>query len=416
MAKTGGACSENNYYQYSLFEQEGPTDKTPIIKDYGTVDAEYQTDVYRDKALGVLTDELPGNTPLYMTVAFGAPHGPFEPAPRHKFLLSSSILPNPPGFDEANISDKPGFIRNRANHRLTSNEKTNILTRRQRRLEMLLGVDEAIANVITKVGDAGELANTYFIFASDNGFFNGEHRIGSGKYLPHEPSSRTPLLIRGPGIPSGVTTPELVGNHDFMPTVLEIAGASADPGAPVDGRSMLPFARSTGLVTSRAILLEGDTGPGVGPGQVAPDTFDLRGAQASRRNAQPVSKPRGKWKKWVRKLELDTKAGVDDLDQERGSRRYAINGNINSPAFRGIRTDRYMMVIYATGEMELYDMLRDPAQLTSQHKNPQYKRVRKQLLGRLLGLSFCYGTVNCESFGGIDPTPTKKRKKKKKKR
>ena len=39
----------------------------------------------------------------------------------------------------------------------------------------------------------GELGNTYVIYTSDNGFFNGEHRIPVGKMKPYEESIRVPL-------------------------------------------------------------------------------------------------------------------------------------------------------------------------------------------------------------------------------
>ncbi len=401
MAATNGACSENNYYQYSMFEKEGPADATEESVDYGSSDAEYQTDVYRQHAVDVLDDQLPGATPLYMEVNFGAPHGPFEPAPRHKFVLSAGALPVLPGFDEANVDDKPGFIRFRARHRLTSSEKLNILNRRKRRLEMLLSVDEAIYAVYNKVAASGELGNTYFIFTSDNGFFNGEHRIGNGKYLPYEPSGRVPFLIRGPGIAANAASDELIANIDLMPTVLQIAGSSAAPSHPVDGRSVLPFAADPTARSSRPLLLEGDTGPGIGPGQTAPEGLDRRGGKRKRKRLSKVEK-----------LGLDDKRGVSDLDQEPGSERFAINGNIDSPAFKAIRTNRYLYVIYATGEQELYDMVKDPAQMRSQHENPRYKKVRTKMYRRLLPLAFCFAT-DCERSIGADPKPLKKKKKKK---
>ena len=49
-----------------------------------------------------------------------------------------------------------------------------------------------------------------------------------------------PLLVRGPGIPRGRVSRELVTNVDIAPTIAQIAGA--DPTRAVDGRSLLPFA------------------------------------------------------------------------------------------------------------------------------------------------------------------------------
>jgi N-acetylglucosamine-6-sulfatase len=400
MAATQGSCSENNYYQYSLFENGPGHPATGETVDYGSDTTDYQTDVYRDHALQVLTDELPSSSPLYMEVDFGAPHGPFEPAPRHKFTLSGAPLAPLPGYDEANIDDKPLWLRLKAKHKLSSSEKANISGRRRRRMEMLLGVDEAISAVVTRVQAAGELGNTYFVFSSDNGFFNGEHRIGSGKYLPYEPSSHVPMVVRGPGIPPSIDS-ELVSNADYMPTVLDIAGASAAASAPVDGRSMLPFAKNPALRSTRPILLEGDVGPGIGPGQI--ETESLKRQRRGRSRAA--------------RLGLDKLRGVTDLDQEPGFVHFSVNGNLDVPAFKGIRTNRYAYYIYATGDQELYDMATDPGQLTNQVRNKRYKKVVRVTYRDLLQLAFCQG-ASCRAEYGPDlkPKPKKKKKHKRKKK
>ncbi len=115
-------------------------------------------------------------------------------------------------------------------------------------------MDDAVARIVTALRQRGELDNTYIVFTSDNGYMQGEHRVRSGKMLPYEPSAQVPLLIRGPGLPAGQVSSELVANIDLAPTLLDIAGAEA--GKPVDGRSLLPFARNPGWRTRRAILHE----------------------------------------------------------------------------------------------------------------------------------------------------------------
>src|SRR4029078_5272301 len=106
-----------------------------------------------------------------------------------------------------------------------------------------------VAPMRDKIATEGTLANTYVIFASDNGYFFGEHRIIAGKYLPYEPSSRGPFVIRGPGIPAGAPSSELSANVDYAPTVAAITGAT--PTIPEDGRSLLPFAGDPTSPTTR---------------------------------------------------------------------------------------------------------------------------------------------------------------------
>ena len=57
-------------------------------------------------------------------------------------------------------------------------------------IEQLLSVDEAVGARSRSCSAEGILDDTYIIFASDNGYFRGEHRIAGGKFLRYEPSAR----------------------------------------------------------------------------------------------------------------------------------------------------------------------------------------------------------------------------------
>jgi arylsulfatase A-like enzyme len=259
---------------------------------------------------------------------------------------------------------------------------------------MMMSVDEAIGDLIDELDDEGILDDTYVIFASDNGFFRGEHRIVSGKYLPYDPAARIPLMIRGPGIPEGVQSDELVSAIDIPQTVREIATGAEDPDA--DGRSFLPYAMDPTLRSKRPLLLEADTGPGQGN-----SGFDPQSASAARARAA--------------RLKLARLKGVKDLNQEpMGATKSVANGNF-APAYRAIRTDRYLYVLYSNGQSELYDLLLDPAQLRSVHADRRYRFVRAYLFGELIGLSTC-DAGECREEIGSDPLPVPGKKPKKRKR
>ena len=92
------------------------------------------------------------------------------------------------------------------------------------------------------------------------------------------------------------------------------------------------------------------------------------------------------------------------------------NGNF-APAYRAIRTSRYLYVLYANGQTELYDIKRDPAQLNSLALDPRYRYVRKWLFDQLAVLSACVGASSRVEIGP-DPSPLPKsavRPKRKKK-
>jgi N-acetylglucosamine-6-sulfatase len=238
------------------------------LVSFGTAASDYKTDVESRLAVDLIARQAADPRPFFMWVAFLAPHagGPADPddpsglgtpspAPRHRNRFANEPLPMPPSFNEADVSDKPAAIRNRA---LIGPGRINAIRENyQQRLESLLAVDEAVAQIVGELTRIGKLDSTYIIFTSDNGFFHGEHRVPNGKVLLYEPSIRVPLIIRGPGIPAAKHRSQFVANVDLAPTIVQATGAA--PGRVMDGRSLLPFARDRLLQSGRDILLETPT-------------------------------------------------------------------------------------------------------------------------------------------------------------
>jgi N-acetylglucosamine-6-sulfatase len=235
------------------------------LRGYGTDPASYQGDVYAAKAVELVQRLTPQSQPFFLSLAFLAPHsgGPREPgdpanqatpvpAPRHRNRFASEPLPQPPSFNEADVSDKPAAIGNR--RLLGPRRIAAVRENYQQRLESLLAVDEAVARVVAALRAAGELDRTLIVFTSDNGFLHGEHRIPSGKVVVYEPSVRVPLILRGPGVARGRVQRDLVTNVDLAATILDAANAKA--GRRLDGRSLLPLARDRNRRYGRDVLLE----------------------------------------------------------------------------------------------------------------------------------------------------------------
>jgi arylsulfatase A-like enzyme len=362
------------YFNYGLLEK-GPDAAAPAIRSYGGTEGDYQTDVVADKAVDAIQrlGGPGGERPFYMNVWFSAPHAPYIAAARHNSAFEGITVPRTPSFDERSMTDKAKFMRRL--HPLRKRQIAIIRERQRNRWAQLLSVDDAVENIIGALGREGRLDDTYVVFMSDNGYFAGEHRIAQGKYLPYEPSSHVPLLIRGPGIPAGGISKELVSNADLAPTFAEIAGAT--PELNQDGRSLLSFARNPALRSSRPILIEGDTGAGLTGGDAV---------EASSR----------------RRLPLRRLKGVKNLEQEPIAR---IAKAVRAPAYRAIRTDRYLYIRYpGKAGAELYDMAIDPSQLKSRARDRRYRWVKIWLAQRLAALEPCAGAA-CLAEVGPDPAP-----------
>jgi arylsulfatase A-like enzyme len=361
------------YFNYSLLEK-GPAGG-PSIVNYGQGEGDYQTDVLTDKAVSAIHRlGAPGHSdPFFVNVWYSAPHAPYVTAARHAGAFDGTPVPRNGAVNEKAIGDKPRFLRKL--HPLRRRQLATIRERQRHRWAQLLSIDEGVERIYQALSQEGRLDDTYLIFTSDNGYFAGEHRLAQGKYLPYEPSSHVPLLIRGPGIPAGSHSAELVSNIDIAPTIAAIAGAR--PKLLEDGRSLLPFARSASTRSRRPLLLEGDTGSSLTGGEAIEASLRRSGS-------------------------LKGKRGVGNLEQEPIKR---VAKSVRAPAYRAIRTDRYLYVRYAgKAGSELYDMALDPLQLRSRSSDPRYRLVKAYLQAKLAALELCAG-ASCDSDAGAEPSP-----------
>jgi N-acetylglucosamine-6-sulfatase len=124
------------------------------------------------------------NRPFLMWIGTKAPHQPATPAARDENAYPDLALPEPPGFDEKDVSDKPGWVADNPPLGLEQNRYMKKLHRK--RLQSMLAVDDMIGNLVKTLKQSGELNNTYIFFTSDHGFHLGEHRLGAGKWTPYE--------------------------------------------------------------------------------------------------------------------------------------------------------------------------------------------------------------------------------------
>ena len=323
----------------------------------------YQEDVLTERAVGQI-DEFSAAGPLYLQVDYNAPHGdpapPIgpEPAPRHYDSAADTPLPQPPGFNEGDIADKPSFIRDDADL-LDPTAIRRIKTEYQKSLESLRSVDEGVKRLIDALRRNGELSNTYIFFTSDNGFFFGEHRLERSKFLPYEPAIHLPLLVRGPGIRANSTSGELAANIDLAPTIVKLAGARADRS--FDGRSLLPYWTDTSLRSRTPLLLE------------------------SFAKATDITPP-------------------PQRRRHRARRRASTSISAPIENYLGVRLGPYKYIEYATGDRELYDLTKDPYEVNNRVTDPRYDRVQAFLKSQIARLEGCVG-ADCRYTTGPLPTP-----------
>ncbi len=219
------------------------------LVQYGDAPADYQTDVYAERAVEFIETSASRGDPFFLWVTPLAPHSEGvldeveaprrnpRPAPRDDGTFDDRQVPRPPSFAEVDESDKPDVVREAANLPGAQGPDPTLEGQYRGRLESLLAVDRMVGDIVAALKQSGELENTYVIFTSDNGYLLGEHRQ-VGKHLLFEESIRVPLVVRGPGIEAGDKGSEPVQNIDLAPTIVDLAGINAQrlmDGVPILG-------------------------------------------------------------------------------------------------------------------------------------------------------------------------------------
>ena len=178
-------------------------------------------------------------------------------------------------------------------------------------------VDEGVGRVLDALDAEGVADNTVVVYSSDQGFYLGEHGWFDKRWI-FEESLRTPCLVRWPGVAKpGLVSKDIVSNLDFAPTFLEAAGVPVP--AEVQGKSLVS-------------VLKGQT---------------------------PAD--------WRKSFYYHY---------------YEYPGPHSVRKHYGVVTDRYKLVRFYEPDAnywELFDLQKDPKELTSVYDKPEYAATRAEL-------------------------------------
>jgi arylsulfatase A-like enzyme len=188
----------------------------------------------------------------------------------------------------------------------------------RRRAAMMASVDEGVGSLLAALQERGILDDTLVLFLGDNGFFFGEHGLGAERRFAYEEGIRTAFFIRYPKlVRRGSVVDEMVSALDIAPTMIELAGGR--PGAHIQGFSLLPLLRRRARRWRKAFLIE-----------------------YYNESAWP----------WI--------VGM---------------------SYKAVRTERAKLIhwVHKEGVDELYDLARDPYEITNVIRKPAYSNVRARL-------------------------------------
>jgi len=230
--------------------------------------------------------------------------------------------------------------------------------------------DRDVGEMLKLLEDAGQLDNTVVVVTSDNGF-----PFPRGKANCYDGGTRMPLAIRWPArVKGGRTVDDFVSHTDLAPTLLEAAGLT--PLSEMTGRSLLPLLRS-----GKA-------------GQVEPDRDKIFFGRERHANVRagnvgyPVRALRTGQFLYLRNFEPDRWPAGDppvygDVDQHTdiaGSpSKQAVVEHGNKPKVKRL----FDLAFDKRPAEELYDLAKDPWQMTNVAADPRYARAKAKLRGEL---------------------------------
>lgn len=238
-----------NYYHDQMTEFNGGQPK--LVKGY-------TTDNYTQWAVDFIKGKGRPNKdkPWYLWLCYGAVHGPFTPADRHKGEHGGAKIPVPKDVYPPR-QGKPKYVQKmehwepagpkhvRPGLQITKGEPVEKKVRElgpvgmrdipgkplrewiKQYHEGVLAIDEGVGRVLKALKDSGQDENTLVVFTSDQGFAWGQHGFKS-KVAPYHATVGAPLIIRPPQSKSkktaGRVVTEPVSGVDLPPTFFAQAG------------------------------------------------------------------------------------------------------------------------------------------------------------------------------------------------
>lgn len=211
----------------------------------------YVTDIITDDAIRWMKGA--GAGPFCLMVHHKAPHRGWEPDDKHSALYADRSLPEPESFNDDyrnrtssaahadnRIADMPDWVKEQPPGMTPEQtKKWNYQHFIKDYLRVIASLDDNVGRLLGTLDASGLASNTLVAYASDNGFFLGDHGWFDKRFI-YEESLRVPLMMRFPGVArAGRVEKRVVANIDFAPTLLEAAGVPVP--ADIQGRSLLPL-------------------------------------------------------------------------------------------------------------------------------------------------------------------------------
>lgn len=174
--------------------------------------------------------------PWALFLSSEAPHDPFVVPRTYYERYDPAAIPKPENFED-DLADRP-YIYRRLQAVWESLEWPDFAQAMACYYGLCSLVDDQVGRVLAAVERLGQIDDTLVIFLSDHGDYMGAHRLLLKGVPAFEGAYRSPLILSGPGVPSGRLVDNVVSLMDVPATM--VALTTGDMFA-TQGRSLLPL-------------------------------------------------------------------------------------------------------------------------------------------------------------------------------
>jgi N-acetylglucosamine-6-sulfatase len=294
---------------------------------YGNKPTDFLNDVITNKATGFIET---AQSPFFLQLSTYSPHKPAPVATRNVLKHGGTLAPRNATYNAFGV-DEPKWMKDIK--KLTPKQLAKADTMWRKRARSAESVGDSVDAIMAKLKETGHDKDTLVVVTTDNGYHVAERRMFKGKRTPYASDTVVPMIVLGPGVPTGVTVDTMTSTIDLGPTFAQLLGATAPNW--VDGRSLVGFFNN------------GET-------------------------------PQG-WRNAVLSESLGISTPADPDYQKNAP-----------PRFFALRSEKWLYVEYADGSKTLYDREKDPFEMVNLVKTANPLLLRS-LSTQLKQLSTCSG-------------------------
>ena len=218
----------------------------------GAFEWDLPEDLHSDNFIGDTAlwwlDQRKSTDPLFLEIGFCGPHPPYDPVARYLDMYRNVDIPVPQ-VTRDDLDNQPPALQALRRTMETGNfdsiawrsdaKQSDLLRLRRHYAANITMIDEKIAQILDALERRGYLQNSVIVFTSDHGDNLGDHGHIQ-KHNMYEGAVRVPLIVWSPSrVPGARVIDHLVQWMDVAPTLLEVAGVEV-PGN-WESRSLWPL-------------------------------------------------------------------------------------------------------------------------------------------------------------------------------